>query len=122
MLKHRFPYVHSADRAGQARLGLGVLVSVLLGVMTVLAPSDGLSLSDPELLPPDERPNDLDGPWAIVTNRPECAIEGKVCAEWPMASGVSVLCCVDPSLIGMFVIPWQACGSDGGLTAGGRDF
>ncbi len=93
-------------------IGSGLFLVVLLGI-------SASPRSHARQLTSFEGPFQPGGPWSTVTNTPDCASEGKVCAEWPFAQGF-VVCCIDPGLVGSATPPNGAC--DGNLTVRGRDF
>ncbi|MCH9651567.1 MAG: hypothetical protein K0U98_25295 [Deltaproteobacteria bacterium] len=52
------------------------------------------------------------GPWAAVSNVPECSSLGRVCAEWPFHLGGQrflAVCCIQPSDLGSTKPPESAC-------------
>ncbi len=77
------------------RVPSSVIATLGLALLTLIG-APMVSSSEEVLLELGER----DGPWIAVTNVPECAENGRVCAEWPNASGTTWVCCVPPSAIG----------------------
>ncbi|MEO1369444.1 MAG: hypothetical protein AAFX50_19880 [Acidobacteriota bacterium] len=58
------------------------------------------------------------GPWTAIANVPDCAQEGRVCAEWPFRSNNQqylAVCCILPGDLGSMKPPESACAGGGML-------